>query len=58
MGNYYEVYRDRSFQWRWRYVAANGRIIADSSEGYVNKTDCQRGIALVKASSSAPVYER
>jgi Domain of unknown function (DUF1508) len=28
--------------------AANGKIIADSGEGYVSKSDCQHGIELVK----------
>ncbi len=54
---FYEVYRDRSSQWRWRLKAVNGRIIADSGEGYINKTDCLSGIDLVKCSSSAPVRE-
>ena len=54
---FYEVYRDRSSQWRWRLKAANGRIIADSGEGYINKSDCLTGITLVKGSASAPVRE-
>jgi uncharacterized protein YegP (UPF0339 family) len=56
--NYYEVYKDRNGEWRWRYIAANGRIIGDSAEGYVNKSDCVAGIGLMKASSSAPIRER
>lgn len=55
---YFVLYRDNSFQWRWRLVAANNRIIADSAESYWNKADAQAGINLVKASSGAPVYER
>lgn len=58
MSAYYEIYKDRSNNWRWRYVSSNGRIIADSGEAYVNKSDCLAGITLVKGSSSAPVYER
>ncbi len=54
---YYQVYRDRANEWRWRYLAANGRIIADSAEGYVNKADCLHGIALMKVSANSPVYE-
>ena len=54
---YYEVYKDRVNHWRWRLKAANGRIIADSGEGYFNKSDCLHGIDLVKASHSAPVYD-
>lgn len=31
------VYKDRAGEWRWRRVAPNGRIIADSGEGYKNR---------------------
>lgn len=55
---YYQVYKDRSNHWRWRYVASNGRIIADSAEGYVNKADCLFGITIMKGSSNSPVYEQ
>jgi hypothetical protein len=37
----FSVYQDKKGHWRWRLVAANKLIVADSSEGYVNKTDCQ-----------------
>lgn len=54
----YYVYRDRSYEWRWQLQAANGRIIADSGEGYVNKSDCLSAIQLVKGSAAAPIVER
>ena len=53
----YRVYKDNAGQWRWRFIAANGRIIADSAEGYWNQADCMAGITLVKSSSTAPVYQ-
>ena len=53
----YILYRDRSGQWRWRYVASNGRTISDSGEAYLNKQDCLHGISLMKTSSNAPVRE-
>ncbi len=53
----YFMYKDRSNQWRWRLVAANHRIIADSGESYWNKNDCLAAINLVKGSANAPVYE-
>lgn len=28
------VYRDQRGEWRWRRKASNGRILADSAEGY------------------------
>ena len=53
----YEMYKDTASECRWRFCAANGEIIAVSSEGYVNKADCSHGIDLVKASANAPVVE-
>ena len=44
----FEVYKDDRGEWRWRFQASNSKIIADSSEGYVNKQDCLHGISLVK----------
>ena len=32
-----EVYRDGASEWRWRFIAPNGRIMADSGEGYRTK---------------------
>jgi uncharacterized protein YegP (UPF0339 family) len=55
MQGYYEVYQDRSNGWRWRYTSVNGRIISDSGEAYVHKSDCLNGIALMKASKDSPV---
>ncbi|WP_049947730.1 HVO_2922 family protein [Candidatus Halobonum tyrrellensis] len=47
----FELYRDRAEEWRWRLVAANGNIIADSGEGYRSKQGAKRGIASVKANA-------
>jgi len=54
----YILYKDASNQWRWRYIAANNKIIADSAEAYWNKDDAMNGINLMKESYNAPVYER
>jgi len=35
--NTFTVYRDRKREWRWRLTAPNGRILADSGEGYKRK---------------------
>ncbi len=48
-GSSFEVYRDGKGEWRWRLKAANGKVIADSAEGYKDRADCPRGIALVRA---------
>lgn len=54
----FEVYPDKSGQWRWRFKANNERIVADSAESYVNKKDCIDGINIVKAQApSAQIVE-
>ncbi len=53
----YWMYRDARNEWRWVfYAAGNGEEIAVSSEGYVNKSDCQRGVDIMKSSQGATVY--
>ncbi|MEM9170296.1 MAG: DUF1508 domain-containing protein [Pseudomonadota bacterium] len=51
----FEVYRDCSGGWRWRYISSNGRIIAESSEPYVNRKECEDGLRLVRNAADAPV---
>ena len=44
-----EIYRSRGIlkRWRWRYVAANGNIMADSGQGYVDRRDALAGALTV-----------
>jgi uncharacterized protein YegP (UPF0339 family) len=53
----FHVYRDNKNEYRWRLVAANGKIIADSGEGYNTKQSCKDGSDLVKGAGAAPVIE-
>ena len=43
----FDIYRDQHHDWRWRLVAANGRIIADSAEGYVSKAGARRAVDVM-----------
>jgi uncharacterized protein len=52
----YWMYKDNKNEWRWSYEASNGETIAVSSEGYKKRSDCQRGIDIMKASSNSPVW--
>ena len=47
-----EFFKDKAGEYRWRLKATNGRIIADSAEGYKNQADCEAGFELVKSLSS------
>ena len=55
---YFTVYKDRAKEWRWRLVAANGRIIADSGEGYTERNDAVEALERVKAHSKASTIEQ
>lgn len=48
----YEVYTDKSGEFRFRLKARNGEIIA-TSEGYKTKTSCMNGIESVKKNAPA-----
>lgn len=43
------IYLDRTQEYRWRFRAVNGEIMADSGEGYATKWSCQQAIKTVKA---------
>jgi uncharacterized protein YegP (UPF0339 family) len=54
----FQCYKDapkdpgRSPEWRWRLLADNNKVIADSGEGYVNFTDCDHAIQLIQAGAA------
>lgn len=52
----YLIYKDAAGEYRWRYQAVNGRIIADSGEGYKTKKDCRHGLDLVRNSKDHAVW--
>jgi uncharacterized protein YegP (UPF0339 family) len=45
----FKVYEDERGEWRWRLVSPNGKIIADSGEGYLDVKNCLHGIQIIKA---------
>ncbi len=54
----FHVYRDSKHEFRWRLVAKNGRIIADSGEGYKRKSQCTHAISRIMIGvSSAQIVE-
>lgn len=38
-----EFYVDRAKRYRWRLIARNGRILADSGQGYAGRRECEDG---------------
>jgi uncharacterized protein YegP (UPF0339 family) len=51
----FELYRDRNFEWRWRYRAGNYETIA-SGESYKNYEDAVHAINLLRRSANAPLH--
>lgn len=47
-GYVFDRYLDRKGEWRWRFKAPNGRIMADSAEGYSSLYACDEAIAVLK----------
>jgi uncharacterized protein YegP (UPF0339 family) len=43
----FELYRDEGGEYRWRFRADNGEVVA-SGEGYLNKDDCEHAVRLMK----------
>ena len=53
----FEVYEDSKKEFRWRLKAANGNVVAGSSEGYKAKADCEKAVELVKKAGKAAVED-
>ena len=54
----FEVFEDKSGDWRFSLVAPNGEVIA-SSEGYTSKDNCLKGVESVKRwATEAETVER
>jgi uncharacterized protein YegP (UPF0339 family) len=50
----FEIYKDEMLEFRWRFKANNGRILAESAEGYNNPANCEHAIILVKRQVANP----
>lgn len=50
----FELYKGKGKQrWRWRLVARNGKIIADSGESYTRRIDAIKTVLLLKRKTSS-----
>ena len=45
--NRIEVYKDLLKKWRWRLISKNGRIMADSGQGYTRRYECLKSLYKV-----------
>ena len=53
----FEIYKDKSGEFRWRLTHTNGQIIADSGQGYKAKQDAIKGISSLKENIPNAIVE-
>jgi uncharacterized protein YegP (UPF0339 family) len=52
------IFRDEKNEWRWRLIAKNGRIVADSGEGYKRRAAILRTIERIRVGfGAAPLIQ-
>lgn len=44
----FEIYQDEQGDFRWRFLANNGKTLAISEEGFHNRLNCEHSIILLK----------
>jgi uncharacterized protein YegP (UPF0339 family) len=49
----FHTYQDRAGEWRWQLVASNGKIVADSGEGYNTLAAVREAAERVKANAGS-----
>ena len=55
----FELYKDAKGEFRWKLIASNGQMIANSGEGYKTKVSAKAGIESVKKNApGAAVTEK
>jgi uncharacterized protein YegP (UPF0339 family) len=53
----FELYKDAKGEFRWRLIASNGQMIANSGEGYKSKESAKNGIDSVKKNAASAAIE-
>lgn len=44
----FEIFQDTQNNFRWRFQANNGNILARSEESFLNRLNCEHAILLLK----------
>ncbi len=42
------TYQDKAGKWRWRLKARNGRVVADSGQGYSTKGNAKQAVSMLQ----------
>jgi len=52
----FRIYQDKRNQWRWRLRASNGKIVAESGQGYKRISSCVHAVKkLRELAACAPI---
>lgn len=52
----FDVYQDAVGEWRWRLWAKNGKVVADSGEGYKRKGMAVRACERMQDMSGSTIF--
>ena len=56
---HFEIFMGRNNLYYFRFVAANGEIIATSGDGYTTRSNCDYALSLVKCYAAiSPTYTK
>ena len=53
----FEVYADRSGEFRWRLRARNGELMAVSEEGFTRKNSCLNSVKRIQQEAASAEIE-
>jgi len=53
----FEIYKDKTAEFRWRLTHTNGQVIANSGESYNAKANVMNGINSVKENAPGATIE-
>jgi uncharacterized protein YegP (UPF0339 family) len=53
---FFEIFKDSTDDFRWRFKAKNNKIVADSGEGYTTKQNLKKGMAAFMTAISTGDY--
>lgn len=48
----FEIYTDRTGEFRWRLIASNGRQIGASGEGYRTRASCLKTVESIRTGAA------
>lgn len=49
----YEIYQDKSGEWRWRLRSSNGQLVANGGEGFASRSNVIRALESVRKNAQA-----